>query len=44
LRVLYVGVGWLREGIDFVRSVVSPAVERRYPSKASHEEMSLYGL
>ena len=32
------------EEIDFIRSVVSPVVEKHYPSKANHEKMSLYDL
>lgn len=34
----------MREEVDFIRSVISPVVERHYPSKANHEKMSLYDL
>ena len=32
------------EEVDFIRSVISPVVKERYPSKANHEKMSLYDL
>jgi hypothetical protein len=35
--------GYLEE-VGFIGSVVSPAVEERYPSKANREVMSLYDL
>jgi len=34
----------LWEEADFVRAVVSPVVEKHYPSKANHEKMSLFDL
>jgi hypothetical protein len=37
-------VGCLWEEVNFIRSVVSPVVEKHYPSRANHEKMSLYDL
>jgi len=34
----------LREETEFIKSVIRPAVGRCYPSKANHENMSLYDL
>jgi hypothetical protein len=31
-------------GVDFIRSAVSPIMEKHYPSRANHEEISLYDL
>jgi hypothetical protein len=31
-------------GVDFIRSAVSPVMEEHYPSRANHEEISLYDL
>jgi coproporphyrinogen III oxidase-like Fe-S oxidoreductase len=39
-----VWVGYLWGEVNFIRSVVSPVVEKHYPSKANHEKMSLYDL
>jgi hypothetical protein len=34
----------LRAEAEFIKSVISSAVERHYPSKANHEKMSLHDL
>jgi hypothetical protein len=34
----------LEEEINFIRSVITPIVEKHYSSKANHEKMSLYDL
>ncbi|MGQ9680758.1 MAG: hypothetical protein ACUVV4_08360 [Candidatus Bathyarchaeia archaeon] len=34
----------MTEEVGFIRSVISPVVDRHYPSKANHEKMSLYDL
>jgi len=38
------GCRCLEEEINFIRSVITPIVEKHYPSKANHEKMSLYDL
>jgi hypothetical protein len=34
----------LREEAEFIKTAISPAVEKHYPSKANHEKMSLHDL
>lgn len=38
------GCRCLEEEINFIRSVITPIVEKHYPLKANHQKMSLYDL